>query len=103
MKYLELIVSLGCVVLFAVETVVFGVMIHKKKKLLHDGALFKKPGSSFWCVFVLSLVLMLLPLAIPMDRIGNLCIPCCGVLGAFVVLKERLEVVKKALSEQESS
>lgn len=103
MKYLDLIFCLGSLLLFIVETVVFGILISRKKKLLSDRSLFKKTGGSFWTVFVCSVLLCLLPLLIPMDRIANICIPLCGVLGAFVVLKERLALVRKALAEQESA
>lgn len=99
----SLIIFLVAIVLYFTEIIVFSIKIHKAKKDLMDSSVVKKPNGSFWGVFICSFFLILLPALIPFAPYVIATISGCGVMGAFIGFKERLELIRKISMEEKSA
>lgn len=97
---INLIVCLSGIVIWIF---VFALMNFKisaqKKSLSTKGKSVPKAEASFSASLCLTVLVELLPLIIPMKFMAELIAGLCGILGAYIVLNERLENLKKADSE----
>lgn len=94
---INLIVCISGIVLWLVS---FLVMISKinsqKKNLASKGKNIPKAETSFGASLSLTILVELLPLLIPMKFFAEMIACVCGVLGAYIVLNERLINLKKS-------
>jgi len=88
----RLIICIACSSLWILESIVFFTLILRQKSECHkNGLQVPKADSKFIASWILSLVVIALPYLVYFQQIFvTLVLEGCGVLGAFIVLKERL-------------
>ena len=88
----RLIICLACSSLWILESLVFFALIQRQKsESRKNGIQVPKANSKFIASWLLSLVVIILPYLVYFQQIFvTLVLEACGVLGAFIVLKERL-------------
>ena len=88
-------ICVAAAVLYIAELIYFLVKISKAKKVISDaGRTVPSGGKSYKAGFVFSALLVLLPLAVPLKLYVIAVVCATGVLGEFIMLKERLENLK---------
>ncbi len=86
----------GIVLWAAVISIMLSKISREKKILTAAGKATPKTETSFGASLCLTLLVELLPFIIPMKYFAEVISCICGILGAYIVLKERLDNIKKA-------
>lgn len=96
------ITCLAGIVLWAtVLSIMLSKIAREKKNLTAAGKTIPKAETSFGASLCLTILVELLPFIIPMKYFAEVISCLCGILGAYIVLKERLDAMKKQLASQE--
>lgn len=97
---INLITCISGIVIWLVSFILMNSKINaQKKNLAAKGKNIPKAETSFGASLSLTILVELLPLIIPMKFFAETVACVCGVLGAYIVLNERLVNLKKADSE----
>ena len=98
---MNLIVCISGIALWLVSFLVMNSKINAQKKILSGkGKAIPKAETSFGASLSLTILVELLPILIPMKFFAETVACVCGILGAYIVLNERLVPLKKADSEE---
>ncbi|MBP5251579.1 MAG: hypothetical protein J6Z17_04100 [Treponema sp.] len=93
-------ICVAAAVLYIAELIFFLVKISASKKEFSAGGRPVPPaGKSYKAGFVFSALLVLLPLAVPLKLYVIAVVCATGVLGEFIMLKERLENLRQVKTE----
>ncbi|HBG66882.1 MAG TPA: hypothetical protein DDW78_10475 [Treponema sp.] len=66
----------------------------EKQRLAAAGTELPRAGRRFWWVFAVALVLIVLPLLVPLQHSVIAVVCAVGVLGEYIVLRERLALLR---------
>ncbi len=93
----NLILCIAGIAIWLVSFFVMNSKINAQKKILKEqGKNIPKAETSFGASLSLTILVELLPLLIPMKFFAEAVACVCGILGAYIVLNERLINLKKA-------
>lgn len=97
---INLIVCISGILIWLLSFLVMNSKINaQKKNLAAKGKNIPKAETSFRASLSLTILVELLPIIIPMKFFAETVACVCGLLGAYIVLNERLINLKKADSE----
>ena len=91
---ISLIICLGSLALYGIILLVYLLKI-KKEKYNAAPRIIGRPKQNFYIIFALSLILILLPIAIPLETIAIAVVCACGVMGEYIALRDRLDEIKE--------
>ncbi len=88
----NLTICIASIFVFIVELVYFFIKIGKAKALLKKGGnTVKKAEVAYVSSLILCCLIEILPILIPLQTYVIVIVCLCGILGAYLVLKERLK------------
>ena len=95
---INLIVCISGVAIWILSFFIMNVKISAQKKILvQAGKTVPKAQTSFGASLSLTILVELLPILIPMKFFAETIACVCGILGAYIVLNERLVNLKKEM------
>lgn len=95
---INLIVCISGVAIWILSFFIMNAKISAQKKILvQDGKTVPKAQTSFGASLSLTILVELLPILIPMKFFAETIACVCGILGAYIVLNERLVNLKKEM------
>lgn len=95
---INLIVCISGVAIWIISFFIMNAKISAQKKILvQAGKTVPKAQTSFGASLSLTILVELLPILIPMKFFAETIACVCGILGAYIVLNERLVNLKKEM------
>lgn len=95
---INLIVCISGVAIWILSFFIMNAKISAQKKILvQAGKIVPKAQTSFGASLSLTILVELLPILIPMKFFAETIACVCGILGAYIVLNERLVNLKKEM------
>lgn len=97
----SLILCISGIAIWLAVFIIMNSKISGQKKILRgEGKGIPKAETSFGASLSLTILVELLPILIPMKFLAETIACVCGILGAYIVLNERLINLKKAGKDQ---